>query len=461
MDLDSLVSQMTNLSDIPPLELSEEGGVWILRTYRRGDADGRIFSTHDSSIDAIRAAKARMEDHNHPCTLRWEAPKSVGALYWNPLFEYLDVRYDELLDTWTIAPANGTCPIETAQSRRAASKRGKQIQRDYNFKHLRVYDEGGGSFEERDHRFLRHDITSSGVRFNPSALDRQPTTDTTTDDTADADESDPYDKPASPGQLGASIPDVTKVEFISTDGDIHRYATPWGDGTAAEIIAVSQKHSTNSQVRDAFDTWLSRWKAVATQSHVATVHESGTDPLPWVAYQVGETTLQQAEADLSTDERLSVLKQICTAVNTVATGTDEPACGVSPSWIHLHTDTRDTHVTISQLGIEWAVQHAAGSPVPTPYTAPEQLDGNLTQTTSVYQLGAVAYFLLCDTPPLPEESDESELESRIRRGDIPSARPIDGIPTGVGSLIDRALRTAPADRYDSVEAFCRVMQNSF
>lgn len=139
--------------------------------YQRRSATGEVFSTHTGRIDAVKAARATMNDGPHPCTLQWAGPQNVNNIYWNPLFETLEIRQDRLLGAWSIVPAQGTCHIGTARSRRAACKRGIPIQNEYDFKRLHAYDASGNTSEERDHRFLRHNITSSTVRFDPSGFD--------------------------------------------------------------------------------------------------------------------------------------------------------------------------------------------------------------------------------------------------------------------------------------------------
>lgn len=460
MDSTPQTDRIPSLSQQPPLEIVEQGRVWLVKVYRRGGADGEIFSTHDTQMDAVRATKTKMEEDNHPCALRWDAPESVGNLYWNPLFEYLEVRHDELLDVWSIVPAEGTFAMDSRPFRGQACKRAKQIQHDYNFKHLRAYDESTDEFEEHDHRFIRHDITSSGVRFDPSALDgpaEEDDEDGEDDETVDGDGDSQYVGPASPSQLGVSIPDVTKVEFVNTDGVLNRYATPWGDGTNAEILAVSRKYADNEQIRSAFGRWLSRWEAVDDESTVATIYQSDTAPVPWVAYQAGDHTLDAVGTDLPVDRRIDVLEQLATAIDTVATTSGGPVCGIQPRWIHVHTGGRAERTTLSHLGIRWDVQESLGGYAPTAFTAPEQLDGRLTETTAVYQLGAVACYLLCETAPVREQHD---IAATIEAGDIPQARPVEDVPDSAGSVIDRALNTAPADRYTSVKAFYQALHST-
>lgn len=456
----SLDGRIAEIQRGPPLEIVKQGRVWLVGEYHRGPTEGEVFSTHDSQIDAVRATKTKMEADLHPCALRWDSSWSVGNLYWNPLFERLEVRYDELLDAWTVLPGEGTCAVAICETRRAACEQAIRIQHEYDFKHLRAYNRSASEYEERDHRFLRHDITGSGVKFDPSAFAPPPESGESPpgDDESPADtESDErYVRPASPGQLGASVPDVTRVEFIDADGVLHRYATPWGDGTNAEILAVSRKYADDSRIREPFEALLSRWRDVDSHPNVATVYESGTDPVPWVAYQVGERTLDAVGTDLPVEKRLSALIQVSEAITTVATVDDDPVCGIHPKWVYVHEAGTDERVTLAGMGLEWVVQRGGGIHEPTPYTAPEQLDGKLTRTTAVYQFGAVAYRLLCESPPIPEADDIARV---IRAGDIPSARPVAAIPTDTGPIIDRCLETDPASRYDSVSSVRQALQS--
>jgi len=449
--------------DIPqrsPIEILEQGRVWVVEEYRQGQRTGETLSTHGTQIDAVRSAKTRMEAERRPCTLRWESAHSVSNVYWNPLFDVLTVRYDELLDAWTVAPAAATCAMAANEDRERACERAKRIQRDYDFKRLEAFDRNGKTSDERSHRFLRHDITRSGVRFDPSAVDRTPEPETTNKEDAIAVTSDAstdtattgsdHIPPASPGQLGASIPDVTKVQFVDTDGVLHRYTTPWGDGTKAEIVAVSRKVADETRVRDAFTEWTSRWRDADDHAHVATIHESGSDPAQWIAYQVGERTLAEAGIDLPVDDRLSLLDQIADAVGALG---PEAACGLHPERIHVRDSGGGWHATVADWGTEWAVRNATGTYRQTPFTAPEQLDGRVTPTTAIYQLGALAHLLLCEHLPFDPDAGRAA----IRAGERREPTPITGIDDTIVTVLDRALATDPADRYSSFGALRRAL----
>jgi hypothetical protein len=426
----------------PPLELVHQGRVWTVAEYRQGRRDGTTFSSHDTQIDAVRAAKSKMERDGHPCVVRWESQDSVQNVYWNPLFEYLDVSYDELVSAWTVVPAGGTCAIESAQSRDDACESGKRLQREYDFKHLRVFDKASENHETRDHRFLRHNITDSGVRFDRSTLDSKPEQPEPEETTTEEDEPEIVRTgPATPGRLGVSIPDVTQVEFVDTDGVLNKYETPWGDGTRAQILALSQKYADHEAACDAVAARIALWQAADETDHVATVHESGTDPTPWVAYESGEYGLDEVGLDLSINDRARVVEAIAAACGTVS---DEECYGIQPVNVRLR-DESGWQVTVANWGIEWAVNTALSRRHATPFTAPEQTAGETTAQTAVYQLAAVAYWLLCEQYPV-----EGDLHQAIQAGQITPPATISAVPSAVEPVLLRGLSTDSAERHGSV-----------
>jgi hypothetical protein len=437
----------------PPLELIKQGSLFVVEEYRQGARSGKTFASHDTQMSALRYAKSKMEADGYPCIVRWDSQESVGGLYWNPLFESLTVRRDELVDAWTVVPREGTCAMTAAESRAAAADRGKKLQRLYDFKHLRVYDGRGESYEERDHRFLRYDITRSGVRFDSDAVTTppesvEPDTSGEPEPSADATEVETVG-PATPGQLGASIPDVTKVEFVDTDGAVNRYATPWDGGTRAEIVAVSSKHATDEAVRDAVAAIRSRWAAVDDRPNVATVYESGTDPTAWVAYRVGAHTLAEIGTELPARSRLEILGQVADAARTVAGGSN-PVCGIRPRNIHLLEQDGARRATVANWGLEWAVRDALGLDHDGPFLAPEQEGGHRTPTTAVYQLGAVAHWLLCEQlPPDAPSPQPAQLPSPV--GDFSSP---------LQSVLAQSLAADPAERQESVSALYRALADA-
>jgi hypothetical protein len=429
-----------------PLEVVERGSVWVVGEFDRGAHDGDRLSTHTTQIDALRSAKTVMERQRRPCVLRWSSPRSVGEIYWNPLFERLDVRFDELLDSWSVTPEAGTFALATVESRDRACDVGKDLQREYDFKRLRAYDAADQGHEERDHRFLRHDITASGVRFDAGSVsepdEQAETAADGTSGTAEQASQTTTVGPATPGQLGASVDDVTQVEFIDTDGVLNRYAAPWVDGTTAEILALSRKYADEGAAREAFTSRLDRWRGVAGTAHVAPIRESGTDPVPWVAYQATDGTVETLETDLSVDARLSILGQVVDALEAASGG---PLCGPTPQSVHVETVSDGWRATVSTWGTEWAVRRAVGATQDGPYTAPEMLDGRLTATSVVYRTAALAHRLLCGRPPVDAPAADSTVA---------------GVDAAVRPVLERGLDPNPETRHETPRAFYRALRDN-
>ena len=442
----------------PPLEIIKQDALWVVEEYRKGARHGQTFATHDTQMSALRYAQSKMEADTHPCLVSWKSADSVGSLYWNPLFECVVVKHDPLIGEWTVVPEKGTCAMTAAQSRAEIIDRAKKIQRLYDFKELRAYDRSGESYEERDHRFLRYEITRPGVRFDAESITDSPASGTadTADDAVQAEAATTPSKPASgpsdigavgpasPSQLGASVPDVTQVEFTDTDGAVHRYSTPWEGGTNAQILTISRKYETNESAQSAFQQILSRWQDNDGSRNVATIYEFGTDPTSWVAYRTGPHSLAEIGTELPVRSRVELLGEITDAVGTVASAS-APICGLSPKNIYLVEHDGDRRATIGNWGIEWAVRETLGIDCDGPFVAPEQRRGDLAETTPVYQLGAVAHWLLCEETP----SDG---------GEIPG--PIDGVAPSVQSVLSRALSSDPSDRYVTVEALYHALAES-
>lgn len=435
-----------------PLEIVKQGRVWLVKEYTLTNDPTETFSTHESQIDAVRSAKAKMDDDLHPCALRWESVDSVSNIYWNPLYERVDLKYDNLCRDWTIVPANGTCAIAVHEDWREAHQHAKSVQYGYNFKYLRVHGKKSEEYEEREHRYLRYDITDSGVRFDRSKIETHPSVNAAAEDEkADDDEEIETEQAATPSMLGVSIPDVTKVEFLDTDGVVLRYGTPWGDGTRANVVALSRKYASNEEAREAFETYCAPWKQNDDARSIATIYEQATEPTPWVAYRAGEFSLWDVGHDMPLSERIDVLERVTRALRTIS----NPVCGLRPENVRLWTADGSWRVTVANWGIEWAVPTTiVGVNHITSFTSPEQARGELHDRTAVYQLGALAYWLLCEAVPVEDDPDA------IRRGAIRLQSPVREVSDGVSAVLERALSRDPAERYQSPEQFYKQLCNT-
>lgn len=434
----------------PPVEIVEQGYVWVLEEFQSGSRDGTTYSTHDGRMDALRAGKRLLDDQHHPCLLRWDAPDSVRDLYWNPLFEDLLVRHDDMVDTWVVTPEASDFLFQTAHTRKSACEYAKVVQREFDFKHLTVYDRNGAETDTRDHRFLRYSITRPDVRFSQARREETEPT-----DSEDEDETE-EGQPSVPSELVASIPDLTAVEILDGDGPLYRYDSPWTEGGRVRIVALSADHGDHEQLVDAVTAIVENWERIDQSEAVATVLDSGEQPAPWVVYRSGDSTLAERGYALDTDQRVDALGDVASAL-MAADGMETTRLGVAPDHVRLHLES-EPRATLADWGLEWTVARAVDDAAITRYTAPEQVQGEESERTCVYQLGALAYWLLCETEPF---SDASNLERAIQTGDLTPPGAVGDVPGGVADVVERAMAPRPEERYETVRDMYYELQHQY
>lgn len=439
------------LAPRPPIEIIEQWDEWVVEEYRGGHRDGETYATYDRRIDAIRGAKARMDEENHPCLLKWDADDIVGNIYWNPLFERLELRYDPLAEGWAVVPAAGHYLFVTAPALETALEEARAVQRRFDFKRLDVYARDGSRRKRIDHRFVRQSLAKSGVRFEkrtpPDGRSTDPVVDDgETDDDAPAEGSAPTSSvPAS--ALFASVSDLTEVTVESTSGPIHRYRATWTDGEPATIAALSPEYSDHNAAVEAFTDGAEDWERISDSAHVTTVFDTGIGPSPWVAYRTSDLDFATYSDELSVRTQLRVCREIAIGLE-VARGKGVPGIGVEPGNVCVVSEDGTKRVMLSDLGLHWKVARALHADHVTPYTAPEQLDGELAATTGVYQLGAFAYRLLTGTTPF---SNATALKTAIREESPAPPSRHRRVPAAVDDVLARAMAADPADRYDGVD----------
>ncbi len=95
------------------------------------------------------------------------------------------------------------------------------------------------------------------------------------------------------------------------------------------------------------------------------------------------------------------------------------------------------------------------------YMSPEQASGHgdmIDARTDVYGLGATLYELVTGVPPFPGD-DMLELLKRIQTSEPPSPQQHDPlIPRNLETIIRRAMRPRPADRYQTAEAMAEDLR---
>jgi len=182
------------------------------------------------------------------------------------------------------------------------------------------------------------------------------------------------------------------------------------------------------------------WTRMDAHPNLLNVYGSGSDPLPWAAVEQADYRQLSDQVDtLSPDELLTAVEQICEAVH------------------HVHR----YGTTYENLTIE-SVQYTDDNGVklhgvidlfdnPDPwYNAPEEFDGELTEQSTVYRIGLIAYELLTGTLPYPEYPT-GDPKTVIQNAKLvaPSDHVTD-IPEEIDRILFRALSASPDDRFETV-----------
>lgn len=469
-----------------PLEVIERDGEWVVREYYPTEdaVEGQIrtFGTHADRIDAMRQARTAMERGQYPCVVRWDTHDSVGGLYWNPPFETLVVEYSDLLREWVVVPKGDHFVFQTAGSTSTAFQLGKLVLERFDFKTVEFYARDGTLEAERDHRFLRHEIAQSGVRFNRGSLPESvehpaPASATAAVDDADGD----GDRSASEdgsmtaiSSIAPVVPDITRLKAIDTESVLHQYETPW-EGATARIWILDPDFDDHRTAIHAFGAAVDDWAALASHDGVASIHERDADPSAWVVYDDTGTPLSTCRERLSTAERLRILTQLAD-VTQEAQRRGIYRTTLAPSRVRISRveSTRDrsyvdtglnrqeaehsVSARVTSPGIERRVRDRLGRRTGSRYMAPEQLRNDVTPTTPVYRLGAVTYWLLTGSEPF---HDRQAYTNALAAGEMTSPQEVAELPDGVGDCIQRAMRTDPDDRFRTANRFAERLVERF
>jgi len=462
-----------------PLEIRERDGQWVVREYYpttdavEGSVDA--FGTYDTQLDAMRDAKDLLERGRHPCLLRWDGEYSVGGLYWNEAFERLAVTYSDLLRAWVVTPDDGHVAFRAVDSKADAYRLGKGVLEQYDFERLVCYGADGDVETTREHRFLRHDITSSGVRFKrghlPESVERpaaiEPTNAGGDRARTASGETDQHetDTDAVMSAVASAIPDITRLEPVETDGIVDIYRTPWEDGTA-RLWILDPEYDDHRTLVHAFASALDDWQDLSTHRGVAPVHEAGTPPATWVVCDRTGTPLPECRDTLPVTARLDILSQVADALGTLQqreryrTGLTPDRVTVASEGSGYRTGGRRTETLTAHadgLGVRRQLCDELEQPAATRYTAPEQLGYEVTPTTPVYRLGALAYWLVAETSPF---HDRQGYTLAIESGDLTPPSTVGGVPAAASDAILTAMATDPTDRYRTPSAFVDALRQT-
>ncbi|MXR52434.1 protein kinase [Halovenus sp. WSH3] len=245
---------------------------------------------------------------------------------------------------------------------------------------------------------------TSSLLGNREEPDRTQRETTTQQPTADRGLSECYPELlASDGSL-----DVGQVEdsasYTASDAvAVYTRSRSGRDGT--RLLTPNPERRVTDAVEEAFLDRVRTWQTVSSHPNVCTVYEFGRDPQPWVlAENPAGVRLAESLLELDVERGLDVLQDTAEAVRQIGLY-NEVHSNVSPSHIWL-VDDDGPSVRVDDWGVERAVRWALGEDFLTPYTAPEQIRGTaVNERTDVYGLGAVAYHVLSERPPVNRDRD--------------------------------------------------------
>lgn len=276
--------------------------------------------------------------------------------------------------------------------------------------------------------------------------------------------------------------DVSRDRLASAFGDRYRIEDEVGRGGMATVYkARDLKHHRDVAVKvlrpalaaaigpDRFNREIET-TARLDHPHIIPLLDSGEagGALYYVMpYVTGQSLRQKlrGEKQLSLEEVANITGQVADAL-THAHSQNIVHRDIKPENIMLS----DGHARVADFGIAKAVsQHPdsagteTGLAVGTPaYMSPEQASGDrsVDGRSDTYSLACVAYEMLTGEPPHTGATREAIL-ARKTLGKIPSVKTVrPSVPTGVERVLQKALRAAPADRFDTTREFAAALEGT-
>lgn len=259
------------------------------------------------------------------------------------------------------------------------------------------------------------------------------------------------------------------------------------DGTLKRAVALKLPHSTLPQ-RQLAERFARERDILAalTHPHIARLYDAGvtTQGQPYLALEVIEGTPLTAHCDahmLTIAGRLALFEQVLSAVQ------------YAHSQLVVHRDlkpanilvTQDSEVKLLDFGIakllidgeakETELTQAGGRALTPDYASPEQIAGGTIGTASdVYALGVVLYELLTGSRPYrlkrdtrgaleeailnvePVRSSQVEIdETKATARSTSTKKLIRQLAGDLDTIILKALKKNPAERYGTVDAFAQ------
>lgn len=223
------------------------------------------------------------------------------------------------------------------------------------------------------------------------------------------------------------------------------------------VYVLAPEHADHEFAPERFSEAAQRWAGISQNPHIATVHEWGTDPRPWVAFDGDGRPLETVVDQLDRTERLRVLDSVFEGLQTASLYSVSNN-SLAPDTVIVSTDGSELTAELADWGLGDDVKTALGKSTASPYTAPEQLNAETSPTTDVYRVGMLAYRLLTDREPFGEST---HLASDIRDGNVRPPSEVADVPERFDEILARATAVNPTDRYSSLSELQNQIRGLF
>lgn len=233
------------------------------------------------------------------------------------------------------------------------------------------------------------------------------------------------------------------VREATVEGPLHTFSGTLVSGADVTFRVVPSSVESNG-LETAFVDTVESWRSVDGADQVATVHEYGTEPRPWVAYESPSGTPLAKHSNEAVELRVQAVASACEAIRD-AGRYNVRHHDLTPKSLYV---AEDGTVTLVGWGIDRVLREHSGGP-PTRYDAPEEADsGTVGPSTDVYQLGALAYFAVTGKPPFADVAPD-ELATAIQERTPTPPSEFDESRAAFDTRIQKAMAKAPEERYTS------------
>jgi non-specific serine/threonine protein kinase/serine/threonine-protein kinase len=262
---------------------------------------------------------------------------------------------------------------------------------------------------------------------------------------------------------GTSVGEYLLVRLLGNGGMGAVYLGERSDGAFSKQVAIKLLSPAFFHAQERFQQER-EFLARLDHPNITRLLDGGTTPggMPYLVVEHVEGAAIDrycAERDLSLDDRLRLLLQVCAAI------------AHAHQHLIIHSDikpenilvTRDGSVKVLDFGIA-TLRDAARSmhrPATPAYSSPEQLSGGaITTASDVYAIGVLAYELLAESPPYALRSDRLDeilravltadpIRASLAPGVLPArARQLRG---DLDAILGRAVAKEPTKRYATAQ----------